>query len=141
MVSDDARDILASKLTLNLNDPCAYEDVSWIKPVKYVGVWWEMITGQKSWSYTDELIAMRFGENDYTKIKPNGRHGATNERVRRYIDFAAEHGFDQVLVEGWNEGWESWGGSSRDFVFDFVTAYPDFDVKMLNAMHTAEGSG
>ena len=128
MVSDDARDILASKLTLNLNDPCAYEDVSWIKPVKYVGVWWEMITGQKSWSYTDELIAMRFGENDYTKIKPNGRHGATNERVRRYIDFAAEHGFDQVLVEGWNEGWESWGGSSRDFVFDFVTAYPDLSL-------------
>ena len=139
MVSDDARDILASKLTLNLNDPCAYEDVSWIKPVKYVGVWWEMITGQKSWSYTDELIAMRFGENDYTKIKPNGRHGATNERVRRYIDFAAEHGFDQVLVEGWNEGWESWGGSSRDFVFDFVTAYPDFDVKMLNAYAHSRG--
>ena len=139
MVSDDARDILASKLTLNLNEPCAYEDVSWIKPVKYVGVWWEMITGQKSWSYTDELIAMRFGENDYTKIKPNGRHGATNERVKRYIDFAAEHGFDQVLVEGWNEGWESWGGSSRDFVFDFVTAYPDFDVKMLNAYAHSRG--
>ena len=139
MVSDDARDMLASKLTLNLNEPCAYEDVSWIKPVKYVGVWWEMITGQKSWSYTDELIAMRFGENDYTKIKPNGRHGATNERVKRYIDFAAEHGFDQVLVEGWNEGWESWGGSSRDFVFDFVTAYPDFDVKMLNAYAHSKG--
>ena len=99
----------------------------------------EMITGQKSWSYTDELIAMRFGENDYTKIKPNGRHGATNERVKRYIDFAAEHGFDQVLVEGWNEGWESWGGSSRDFVFDFVTAYPDFDVKMLNAYAHSKG--
>jgi len=140
MVSDDARDMLASKLTLNLNEPCAYEDVSWIKPVKYVGVWWEMITGQKSWSYTDELIAMRFGENDYTKIKPNGRHGATNERVKRYIDFAAEHGFDQVLVEGWNEGWESWGGSSRDFVFDFVTAYPDFDVKMLMMHHESSAS-
>ena len=139
MVSDDARDMLASKLTLNLNEPCAYEDVSWIKPVKYVGVWWEMITGQKSWSYTDELIAMRFGENDYTKIKPNGRHGATNERVKRYIDFAAEHGFDQVLVEGWKKGWESWGGSSRDFVFDFVTAYPDFDVKMLNAYAHSKG--
>lgn len=133
IVSDDARDILASKLTLNLNEPCAYDDVSWIKPVKYIGVWWEMITGMKSWSYTDELLAMRFGENDYTKIKPNGRHAANNENVKRYIDFAAEHGIDQVLVEGWNEGWESWGGSSRDFVFDFVTPYPDFDVKMLNA--------
>ena len=133
IVSDDARAILASKLTLNLNEPCAYDDVSWIKPVKYIGVWWEMITGMKSWSYTDELLAMRFGENDYTKIKPNGRHAANNENVKRYIDFAAEHGIDQVLVEGWNEGWESWGGSSRDFVFDFVTPYPDFDVKMLNA--------
>ncbi len=139
IVSDDAREILASKLTLNLNEPCAYKDVSWIKPVKYVGVWWEMIIGMKSWSYTDELLAMRFGENDYTKIKPNGRHGATNKNVKRYIDFAAEHGFDQVLVEGWNEGWESWGGSSRDFVFDFVTPYPDFDVKMLNTYAGSKG--
>ena len=139
IVSDDARDILASKLTLNLNEPCAYKDVSWIKPVKYIGVWWEMITGMKSWSYTDELLAMRFGENDYTKIKPNGRHAANNENVKRYIDFAAEHGMDQVLVEGWNEGWESWGGSSRDFVFDFVTPYPDFDVKMLNDYARSKG--
>lgn len=139
IVSDDARDILASKLTLNLNEPCAYDDVSWIKPVKYIGVWWEMITGMKSWSYTDELLAMRFGENDYTKIKPNGRHAANDETVKRYIDFAAEHGLDQVLVEGWNEGWESWGGSSRDFVFDFVTPYPDFDVKMLNAYAQSKG--
>ena len=139
IVSDDAREILASKLTLNLNEPCAYDDISWIKPVKYIGVWWEMITGQRSWSYTDELIAMRFGENDYSKIQPNGRHGATNEHVKRYIDFAAEHGFDQVLVEGWNEGWESWGGSSRDVVFDFVTPYPDFDVKMLNEYAHAKG--
>ena len=139
IVSDDARDILASKLTLNLNEPCAYKDVSWIKPVKYIGVWWEMITGMKSWSYTDELLAMRFGENDYTKIKPNGRHAANNENVKRYIDFAAEHGMDQVLVEGWNEGWESWGGSSRDFVFDFVTPYPDFDVKMLNDYDRSKG--
>ncbi len=139
IVSDDARDILASKLTLNLNEPCAYKDVSWIKPVKYIGVWWEMITGMKSWSYTDELLAMRFGENDYTKIKPNGRHAANNENVKRYIDFAAEHGMDQVLVEGWNEGWESWGGSSRDFVFDFVTPYPDFDVKMLNDYAWSKG--
>lgn len=139
IVSDDARDILASKLTLNLNESCAYKDVSWIKPVKYIGVWWEMITGMKSWSYTDELLAMRFGENDYTKIKPNGRHAANNENVKRYIDFAAEHGMDQVLVEGWNEGWESWGGSSRDFVFDFVTPYPDFDVKMLNDYARSKG--
>ena len=139
IVSDDARDILASKLTLNLNEPCAYKDVSWIKPVKYIGVWWEMITGMKSWSYTDELLVMRFGENDYTKIKPNGRHAANNENVKRYIDFAAEHGMDQVLVEGWNEGWESWGGSSRDFVFDFVTPYPDFDVKMLNDYARSKG--
>ena len=139
IVSDDARDILASKLTLNLNEPCAYKDVSWIKPVKYIGVWWEMITGMKSWSYTDELLVMRFGENDYTKIKPNGRHAANNENVKRYIDFAAEHGMDQVLVEGWNEGWESWGGSSRDFVFDFVTPYPDFDVKMLNDYARTKG--
>ena len=139
IVSDDARDILASKLTLNLNEPCAYKDVSWIKPVKYIGVWWEMITGMKSWSYTDELLAMRFGENDYTKIKPNGRHAANNENVKRYIDFAAEHGMDQVLVEGWNEGWESWGGSSGDFVFDFVTPYPDFDVKMLNDYARSKG--
>lgn len=139
IVSDDARDILASKLTLNLNEPCAYKDVSWIKPVKYIGVWWEMITGMKSWSYTDELLAMRFGENDYTKIKPNGCHAANNENVKRYIDFAAEHGMDQVLVEGWNEGWESWGGSSRDFVFDFVTPYPDFDVKMLNDYAWSKG--
>ena len=139
MVSDDARDMLASKLILNLNEPCAYEDVSWIKPVKYVGVWWEMITGQKSWSYTDELIAMRFGANDYSKIKPNGRHGATNDEVKRYIDFASKHGFDQVLVEGWNEGWESWGGSSRDVVFDFVTPFPDFDVKMLSSYARDKG--
>ena len=132
IVSDDARDILASKLTLNLNELCAYKDVSWIKPVKYIGVWWEMITGMKSWSYTDELLAMRFGENDYTKIKPNGRHAANNENVKRYIDFAAEHGMDQVLVEGW-------GGSSRDFVFDFVTPYPDFDVKMLNDYARSKG--
>ena len=103
IVSDDARDILASKLTLNLNDPCAYEDVSWIKPVKYVGVWWEMITGKSSWAYTDDVLSVKLGETDYSKTKPNGKHGANNENVKRYIDFAAEHGFDQVLVEGWNE--------------------------------------
>ena len=139
IVSDDARDILASKLTLNLNDPCAYEDVSWIKPVKYVGVWWEMITGKSSWAYTDDVLSVKLGETDYSKTKPNGKHGANNENVKRYIDFAAEHGFDQVLVEGWNEGWEDWFGHSKDYVFDFVTAYPDFDVKMLNEYAKSKG--
>ena len=139
MVSDDARDILASKLTLNLNEPCAYEDVSWIKPVKYVGVWWEMIAGKSTWAYTDDLPSVKLGETDYTKTKPNGKHGATNENVKRYIDFAAENGLDQVLVEGWNEGWEDWFGKSKDYVFDFVTPYPDFDVKMLNAYAKSKG--
>lgn len=139
IVSDDARDILASKLTLNLNEPCAYEDVSWIKPVKYVGVWWEMIAGKSTWAYTDDLPSVKLGETDYLETKPNGRHGANNENVKRYIDFAAEHGFDQVLVEGWNEGWEDWFGKSKDYVFDFVTPYPDFDVKMLNAYAKSKG--
>ena len=139
IVSDDARDILASKLTLNLNEPCAYEDVSWIKPVKYVGVWWEMIAGKSTWAYTDDLPSVKLGETDCSKTKPNGRHGANNENVKRYIDFAAAHGFDQVLVEGWNEGWEDWFGHSKDYVFDFVTPYPDFDVKMLNAYAKSKG--
>lgn len=139
IVSDDARDILASKLTLNLNEPCAYEDVSWIKPVKYVGVWWEMIAGKSTWAYTDDLPSVKLGETDYSKTKPNGRHGANNENVKRYIDFAAAHGFDQVLVEGWNEGWEDWFGHSKDYVFDLVTPYPDFDVKMLNAYAKSKG--
>ena len=139
MVSDDARDILASKLTLNLNEPCAYEDVSWIKPVKYVGVWWEMITGKSTWAYTDELPSVKLGETNYSQVKPNGLHGANNENVKRYIDFAAENGLDQVLVEGWNEGWEDWFGQSKDDVFDFVTPYPDFDVKMLNAYAKSKG--
>lgn len=139
IVSDDARDILASKLILNLNEPCAYEDVSWIKPVKYVGVWWEMIAGKSTWAYTDDLPSVKLGETGYSKTKPNGRHGANNENVKRYIDFAAAHGFDQVLVEGWNEGWEDWFGHSKDYVFDFVTPYPDFDVKMLNAYAKSKG--
>lgn len=139
IVSDDARDILNSKLTLNLNEPCAYEDVSWIKPVKYAGVWWEMIAGKSTWAYTDDLPSVKLGETDYAKTKPNGRHGATNENVKRYIDFAAENGLDQVLVEGWNEGWEDWFGHSKDYVFDFVTPYPDFDVKMLNAYAKSKG--
>ena len=139
IVSDDARDILASKITLNLNEPCAYEDVSWIKPVKYVGVWWEMIAGKSTWAYTDDLPSAKLGETDYTKTKPNGRHGANNENVKKYIDFAAENGLDQVLVEGWNEGWEDWFGHSKDYVFDFVTPYPDFDVKMLNEYAHSKG--
>lgn len=131
MVSDNACDILASNLILNLNDPCAIDDTSWIKPVKYVGVWWEMITGKSSWAYTD-LPAVQLDRIDYTKEKPNGKHGANNENVMRYIDFAARHGFSQVLVEGWNIGWEDWTGKTKDYVFDFVTPYPDFDIAMLN---------
>lgn len=139
IVSDDARDILASRITLNLNEPCAYEDTLWIKPVKYIGVWWEMIAGYSSWAYTDELPSVKLGEVDYTQLTPNGKHAANNEKVMRYIDFAAEHGFDQVLVEGWNEGWEDWFGKSKDYVFDFVTSYPDFDVKMLNEYAASKG--
>lgn len=139
IVSDDARDILASRITLNLNDPCKIEDTSWIKPVKYVGVWWEMITNKGSWAYTDDVASVKLGETDYTKTKPNGKHSANNENVKRYIDFAAEHGFDQVLVEGWNQGWEDWFGCSKDYVFDFVTPYPDFDVKMLNEYAASKG--
>lgn len=132
MVSDDARDILASRMTYNLNEPSVIEDTSWIRPMKYIGVWWEMITGKSSWSYTDELSAINLDTVDYSKTTPNGTHGATNENVRRYIDFAAENGIDGVLVEGWNTGWEDWFGKSKDYVFDFVTPYPDFDVKALN---------
>lgn len=138
MVSDDAREILASKLILNLNDPCAYEDVSWIKPVKYVGVWWEMITGKSTWAYTD-LPAVKLGETDYSKVTPNGKHAANTAHVKKYIDFAAEHGFDQVLVEGWNEGWEDWAGKTKDYVFDFVTPYPDFDVDELRRYAASKG--
>lgn len=132
MVTDDAREILASRLILNLNEPCAIEDTSWIKPVKYVGVWWEMITGKSDWAYTQELPSVHLGVTDYAAVKPSGRHAANNDNVRRYIDFAAEHGFDQVLVEGWNVGWEDWFGHTKDYVFDFVTPYPDFDIEALN---------
>jgi hypothetical protein len=130
VVSDDARDILASKLILNLNEPTKYEDVSWIKPVKYIGVWWEMIIGKSSWAYTD-LPSVKLGETDYSKTKRNPKHAANTNHVKDHIDFASKHGFDAVLVEGWNEGWEDWFGKSKDFVFDFVTPYPDFDVKGL----------
>ncbi len=139
MVSDDARDILSSRITYNLNEPCAIEDTSWIKPMKYIGVWWEMITGKSSWSYSDDLSAIKMGQTDYSVMSPNATHAANNENVKRYIDFAAKHGFDGILVEGWNEGWEDWFGKSKDFVFDFVTPYPDFDVKVLNAYAKSKG--
>ena len=139
IVSDDARDILASKMILNLNEPCKIKDTSWIKPVKYVGVWWEMIVGRNSWAYTDDLPSVKLGETDYTKTKPNGKHGANTKDVKRYIDFAAENGFDQVLVEGWNEGWEDWFGHSKDYVFDFLTPYPDFHVKELQQYAASKG--
>ena len=139
IVTDDARNMLASRMTLNLNEPCKIEDTSWIKPVKYIGVWWDMITGKGSWAYTDEVASVKLGETDYNKTKPNGKHSANTENVKRYIDFAAAHGFDQVLVEGWNEGWEDWFGKSKDYVFDFVTPYPDFDVKELNAYAASKG--
>ena len=137
VVSDDARDILASKLILNLNEPTKYEDVSWIKPIKYVGVWWEMITGKSSWAYTD-LPSIKIGETDFTKTKRNPKHAANTAHVKEYIDFAAKHGLDAVLVEGWNEGWEDWFGKSKDYVFDFVTPYPDFDVKGLHEYAAAK---
>jgi hypothetical protein len=139
MVSDDARDILASHLILNLNEPCKLKDTSWIKPVKYMGVWWEMITGKSQWSYTYDLPSVNLDSLDYTKTKPHGQHGANNENVRRYIDFAAKNGFDQVLVEGWNIGWEDWFGNSKDYVFDFLTPYPDFDIKALNEYAHSKG--
>lgn len=139
IVSDDAREILASKMTLNLNDPCKIEDTSWIKPVKYVGVWWEMISGKSSWSYTDEFPAVQLGVTDYSKAKPNSTHGANNANVKKYIDFASANGFDAVLVEGWNEGWEDWFGHYKDYVFDFVTPYPDFDVKGLHEYAKSKG--
>lgn len=139
IVSDDARDMLSSNLILNLNEPCAYEDTSWIHPVKYVGVWWEMIGGGKSWAYTDQFPSVKLDRIDYTKVKYNNRHPANNENVKKYIDFAAKHGFDQVLVEGWNVGWEDWFGNQKDYVFDFVTPYPDFDIEMLNNYAHSKG--
>ena len=139
MIVDDARKILASRLILNLNEPCKIEDTSWIKPVKYMGVWWELITGRNSWNYTDDVPSVQLGKTDYNKVKPNGKHGANNENVKRYIDFAAANGFDQLLIEGWNEGWEDWFGNSKDYVFDFVTPYPDFDIKMLNEYAHSKG--
>ena len=139
MASDDATEILASKMILNLNDPCKIEDTSWIKPMKYVGVWWEMITGKSTWAYTDEYPTVQLGLTDYAKAKPNGKHGANTANVKKYIDFAAANGFSAVLVEGWNEGWEDWFGQSKDYVFDFVTPYPDFDVKGIQEYAKSKG--
>ena len=139
IASADARDILASRMTLNLNEPCKIEDTSWIKPVKYIGVWWEMITGKSSWAYTDEIPSVQLGITDFTKAKPNGKHAANTQHVKEYIDFAAKHGFDAVLVEGWNEGWEDWFGKEKDYVFDFVTPYPDFDVKGIHEYAKSKG--
>ncbi|MCR4828706.1 MAG: glycoside hydrolase family 97 protein [Bacteroidales bacterium] len=132
MVCDKATDVLRSRLILNLNEPCALEDVSWIHPVKYMGVWWEMISGKSTWNYTDDYPSVRLGETDFEHAKPNGKHGANNANVRRYIDFAAKHGFDALLIEGWNIGWEDWYGKQKEFVFDFLTPYPDFDLPALN---------
>ena len=139
IASDDARNILASRMTLNLNEPCKIEDTSWIHPVKYVGVWWDMITGKGSWAYTDEVPSVKLGITDYSKTKPNGKHSANTENVKRYIDFAADNGFDAVLVEGWNEGWEDWFGKTKDYVFDFVTPYPDFNVQEIHRYAASKG--
>lgn len=139
IVSNDARDILASRITLNLNEPSKIEDPSWIKPTKYIGVWWEMITGKSDWAYTHDFPSIQLGVTDYNKARPSGRHGATTEHVKEYIDFAALHGFDGVLVEGWNVGWEDWFGKSKDYVFDFVTPYPDFDLPGLRDYAAQKG--
>lgn len=139
IVSDDARDILASRITLNLNEPCKIEDTSWIKPCKYMGVWWEMIAGRSDWSYTWDLNSTHIDTDDLTKVKPHGRHGATTANVKKYIDYASANGFDGVLVEGWNVGWEDWFGHMKDYVFDFVTPYPDFDVEEIEKYAAEKG--
>ena len=130
--------MLSSNLILNLNEPCKIEDTSWIHPVKYCGVWWEMIVGKSSWNYTDEFPSIKLDNIDWKSVKPNGRHAANNDKVKRYIDFAAKNGLDEVLVEGWNVGWEDWANMWKRDVFDFVTPYPDFDIKMLNDLAVDE---
>lgn len=137
IVSKRAEDILASKLVLNLNEPAKYDSTHWIQPMKYVGVWWEMIMGKSTWSYAN-IDNVHLGQTDYSKLERNGTHAAHTDYVKKYIDFAAKHGFDGVLVEGWNEGWEDWFGKSKEYVFDFVTPYPDFDVKKLTAYARAK---
>ena len=139
MITDDARKVLSSHLILNLNEPCKIKETSWIHPTKYVGVWWEMISGKGDWAYTSQFPSVKLGITDYAKAKPSGRHSANNENVRRYIDFAAQHGFGGVLVEGWNIGWEDWFGNSKEYVFDFQTPYPDFDIKALNEYAHSKG--
>ena len=139
VIVDDARKVLASNLILNLNEPCKLTDTSWIHPTKYVGVWWDMISGRAEWAYTHEYPSVKLGETDYAHAKPSGKHGANNENVRRYIDFAAQHGFGGVLVEGWNIGWEDWAGNLKEDVFDFLTPYPDFDIKALNEYAHSKG--
>ncbi|APU67778.1 glycoside hydrolase family 97 protein [Christiangramia flava] len=139
IASDDAREVLASRITYNLNEPSKIENTNWIQPTKYVGVWWEMITGKSSWAYTDEYKAVKLGETDFAAAKPNGKHAANTAHVKEYIDFAAENGFDGVLVEGWNVGWEDWFGHAKDYVFDFVTPYPDFDVKAIEKYAQEKG--
>ena len=138
-IAPSATELLASRLVLNLNEPCAYDDVSWIHPVKYMGVWWEMISNYGSWNYTDEFQSVKLGETDFVNAKPNGRHSGNNERVRQYIDFASEHGFDALLIEGWNIGWEDWANCDKDYVFDFQTPYPDFDIAALNEYAHSKG--
>lgn len=132
MVCEKATDVLASRLILNLNEPCVIEDVSWIHPVKYMGVWWEMISGKSTWAYTDDYPSVKLGQTNFEQATPNGRHAANNTNVKRYIDFASENGFDALLIEGWNIGWEDWYGKEKDYVFDFLTPYPDFDLPALN---------
>ena len=139
MVSDDARDMLSNNLILNLNEPCKIEDTSWIHPTKYCGVWWEMIVGKSNWHYTNDFPSIKLDQIDWSKVKPHGRHAANNEKVKRYIDFAAKNGLDEVLVEGWNVGWEDWANMWKRDVFDFVTPYPDFDIKMLNDYAHSKG--
>lgn len=135
MISDDARDIVSSKMILNLNEPSKIDDTSWIKPMKYVGIWWEMHVGKATWDYAGSQNA----QNTLDQLKPSGKHGATTENTKRYIDFAAQHGFDGVLVEGWNVGWEDWFGNWKENVFDFTTPYPDFDLKVVNDYAKSKG--
>lgn len=139
IIGESGKDILASRITLNLNEPCKIEDTSWIKPTKYVGVWWDMISGRSTWAYTYDVYSVQLGKTDYRDTKPNGKHAANTANVMKYIDFAAKHGFDAVLVEGWNEGWEDWFGKQKDYVFDFVTPYPDFDVASIRDYAASKG--
>lgn len=138
IVSDKAEDVLDSKMLFNLNEPTAYTDTSYIKPTKYMGVWWEMIIGKSNWAYSTAKN-VHLGKTDFSKLTPNGNHAANNDKVKEYIDFASTHGFDALLIEGWNEGWEDWFGNSKEYVFDFITPYPDFDIKMLNEYAHSKG--